>query len=664
MNSVEPRAKTEARNGNAGGDWERPVLACAAVALALGAQVLVDARAVRPTALGLGVALYALAAALFVAAAWPRLLERPGADAPPGQARPHWRWLLPTLALGALAFWRLGANEWTLDGTLLWLAGFAPLWALAGRGRAGQRGRALRASGLALSWDWVALAGILLAAGFLRLYRIGAVPLEMGCDLPLIQGNVAQLLQGELPIFFTAHPGREGLYFYLAAPVAAVFGLGHVTIKVMAALLGLISLPLLYLVGRELFDRRVGLWAALLGAASHWQIMISRAGFRSSTLPPVLLGMWLALARAVRTGSLRAYLVGGLLLGLSLYTYNAAMLAPAFALGLALLALCGERARRPSAQQWALTACAAAYALIPLARYVSHDPGYYFYRAATRLTDIEAPIPTHLLGVFLGNLGRTLAMFNATGDAVFINNAPFHRELGLVTAACFVLGVAYLLVRLRRGRSAWVLWALLVWLMPSALALAFPHEAPNAGRAIGAWAPAMLCAALPLAALHGWARELALGRGRRRVLAVVLAVALLIAATGELVGAYRLYFGAYVQSLPGHNDSVSLRIARAADAYVGNGQVYLKAWPYWYDGNAVRAQLRRLNQDDLHDLTAFSPDAPPLDGSEERALTLLHPADEETLRQLRATWPASVVVTQNDLDGAPALILFYGERTH
>lgn len=502
-------------------------------------------------------------------------------------------------------------------------------------------------------------------AAFLRLHRIGEVPLEMGCDLPHNYDNIRQILAGEAPIFFTSHPGREGLFFYLAAPLAAVMGLSHTTIKVASALVGVLTVPAVYLLGRELCDRETGLVAALFLAVSHWHVILTRVGYRASLLPPVLALMWLFLARGLRTGTRMAYAVAGLFLGLGFYTYNASMVVPLLVVLLLLGEVLSGRGRRLVAHGsgLALLVLTAAYVLIPLARYAWDDPFRYTYRVATRLTDLERPLPADLWGTLLRNVARVLGMFTYQGDAIFATNIAFRRQLGYVPAVGFVLGVGCCLWRWRDGGLA-MLSGVGVMLLPSILALAFPHEVPSAVRSIGALPPAMLLAAVGVVqARRLMAAGLAVAAPWGRRLANVLLVAgAAVVLGGEARATYVAYFRDYVWQQPDHNYSISLEMARAIAGFEDTGTAYILSAPHWYDGNAVRAQLGRAPEDWDLELTELVPGRPPLDGRPGKVMIIVHPGDREALEVLEIAFERSMVLEHVKYDGTPAFLTFYGER--
>ena len=636
------------------------------MAWALLSQYLLDRRRLP----GVSGALFVGAVVLFV---WlVRWQDLEGAEVVPAtlHGRVRWVWVALAVPLGALAFPRFANNRFSFDGTLLWLFGLV-LLGLAARPLAGRSlddllSRWTNARGLWLGWHHLALAGIMALGAFYRLYRITLIPSEMGCDLPHIYNNIHMVLQRQFPIFFPSHPGREGLFFYLAAPLAWVFGLSHATIKVASALVGVLTLPAIYLLGREIYNREVGLYAAFFLSVSHWHVILTRVGFRLSTMPLVLALMLLFFVRAHRTGRRGFYALAGLFLGLGLYTYNAFMIVPLIVVGaLVVLALAGRG--RTVWRDWdgiLLLVIVAMFVFIPLGRYAYEQPEQYIYRAATRVTDIEAPLPGNLLLTFLDNNRRALGMFNIEGDALFVSNVPFMRHLGFFPAALFVLGAGYALWRWRRGYNGVVLMTLPILLLPTTLSLAFPQEVPNGGRAVGAIVPALLLAAVALSLVRRHTADM-LSRvpqpwGR---LAGSFAVGLLAAVlASEAFTLYPLYFDEYVNYLPDHNFSISLAMAQAIDHFGDNGDAYILTRAHWHDGNAVRAQLRRVDQTWDHEIWGLEPDQPPLSGPPGRFMIIVHPQDDAALHVLQEAFPRGIALHQRQPDGTPAFYLFYGER--
>jgi 4-amino-4-deoxy-L-arabinose transferase-like glycosyltransferase len=688
----------------------------ACVGAALVAQLLLDQRALLVDRLPgaerwlplVAAVLYGLSAVL-----WVLLVRHEALEAAPSTATPDTRsttaddavarrsprqtlgLVVMAVLLGALAYPRFTGNRFTRDGTLCWLLSLLLLALAAWQtrphvppppdGRDADPAPLADCWGLHLNWYLVGLLLVMAVGAFYRFFRINVIPLEMGPDLPHNYNNIRQILQGEYPIFFPSHPGREALFYYLAAPFCRLFGLNHTNIKVAASLIGLATLPAVYLLGKELYDREVGLGAAFFLGISRWHIILGRVGYRATLVPLMISLTWYFLVRGLKTGRTWFYALSGFFLGLGMYTYNAYMAAPFVVLGVLLSQWLVGRGRPLLAhwRQMLLLVLVALFVFIPLGRFAIEEPGTYGYRAATRITSLEQQLPANVVSVLFSNLAKALLMFNVQGDGVHIANVPFQRELGFFSAVLFVLGLAYVLWRWRRGYNVTVLIVGMGMLLPSALALAFPNEVPNAIRAIGVLPAAAVLSAVAVVLLRRRlaalvpahpAREINLSlalnervelawrrpvRWSLRHFLVVLAVVVLGLETWSV---YPFYFRDYVQHLPDLNYSISLQMARAIDAFADDGQSFIKIAPYWYDGNAVRAQLRRTDPNWNNELETLDPNASPLVGPAGKVMVLVHPDDQEALRLLREAFPRGVALVNLDNTGKIAFITFYGER--
>jgi hypothetical protein len=83
--------------------------------------------------------------------------------------------------------------------------------------------------------------------------------------------------------------GQNALYAYLLIPFIALNGLNAVSIRLPMLLSGILSLPLMYLVGRKLINGNFGLVAMFFMAISPWHIINSRWAVESNILPFIFL---------------------------------------------------------------------------------------------------------------------------------------------------------------------------------------------------------------------------------------------------------------------------------------------------------------------------------------------------------------------------------------
>lgn len=345
----------------------------------------------------------------------------------------------------------------------------------------------------------VLAAGLILAiaAGvFLRLYRLGALPYGLWSDEAINGLDALSVLQGNLRLYFPANFGREPIYYYVAALTIALFGPTALGLRAASALLGILTLPATYLLGRSWGSRRLGLLSTAIVAVMLWHVQLSRVGFRVVALPlftALALGVG-ALALQRRARGLTA--LAAMLYGLSFYTYLAVRLTPIALLGM--LAYGNEVHRDWMAERRGLIRLAIGVwllMLIPLAVLVVRDPETLLVRSIGTLFYNPYVNPGSPLATLLHNAARTLGMFTWAGDANWRHNVPTRPVFDPLMGALFVAGCG---LAVARGRKRPALALSAIWVATLSLATLLSSDAPHFLRAAG-MLPVL--ALLPAAAL-------------------------------------------------------------------------------------------------------------------------------------------------------------------
>lgn len=623
-----------------------PALAAVALVVAVVAQWLIGGRAQVP----LGVVLAILASVAVVVALRrcsppgnvARRGGRPRAQAPLIASR-RWQlfFLASSLLLALFAFGGFSGNN-IAGGFWFWLGAivYFLLGTTARPARSGNRAPALVG---------VALSAITLLGIVFRFYQLDAVPPEMTSDHAEKLLDVHAVLEGWRPIFFPRNTGREMGQFYLTAAIIRVSGLpvGYLALKIGTALLGAITVPATYMLGRELHGRLVGLYAAFFLAVSHWHVAISRVGLRFPLTAAFATPALFFLVRALRQNRRNDWLAAGLLLGLGLHGYTAMRVVPLLFVVLVLVKVGADVvARRRGGfggevtalntafwQNVATAVTAAALTALPLLRFMLEQPELVWYRTATRAR--EGLAAGAIWPALWLNVKNALLTFNYRGDVVPANTIPGAPQLGIVSGGLFLLGVAYLLWRLfvcRERRAAYTLISFAALLLPSILSLAYPEENPSAVRAGGASPFVMIIAALPLAGLTAmwWGRE------RLRPLAAGLVGALLLFAVVEDGDWYFNRYKAHTL-LSSWNASEMGAVARAFAAETGSLEhVYHVAYPHWVDTRNIGITAGDVTWEnavlDLEQIAWHAEDPAP-------KLYFVFPDDVEAMRRLRAVYP-------------------------
>lgn len=182
------------------------------------------------------------------------------------------------------------------------------------------------------SKNW--LVGILLLAVFLRTIQFLNVPPGFYADEAGVGYEAFALWQTgadrwgiTLPVYFISWgSGQSVLYSYLMIPMLAVFGLTIFSTRLLSWLIGILTLPLMYVTVKRVFGQRSALMATLLLALMPWHIMISRWALDANLLPFFLLLGAYTIARALDSNS-RVFILTALIpFAFALYAYAMAYL--------------------------------------------------------------------------------------------------------------------------------------------------------------------------------------------------------------------------------------------------------------------------------------------------------------------------------------------------
>ena len=299
---------------------------------------------------------------------------------------------------------------------------------------------------------------ILLIGAALRLVALDSAPPGLTHDEADHGVDAARILEGVHPIYFTVGYGREPLFDYVTAVVMLVVGRTYLASRLTAALFGITLMSLTYLWVRISTKNR---WFALAVMASmavgFWAVSTSREALRSETLPVMFMAAALAMRRGIiveddaEPGAVGLrpqveveryswFVVAGLFLGLSIYTYLAARLMwlvfPAFFI---FLSITQPGVIRKAWPGLLIILLIGALVAAPLIYYLVTNPG-----AEVRVGQLAGPINSLLAGdtePLRENIRAGLRMIRVQGDDLWLYNIPGKPLLGPIMGLLFYLGV-------------------------------------------------------------------------------------------------------------------------------------------------------------------------------------------------------------------------------
>jgi 4-amino-4-deoxy-L-arabinose transferase-like glycosyltransferase len=341
---------------------------------------------------------------------------------------------------------------------------------------------------------------------FLHFYRFGQIPGGVEEDETSAAYDAYSLLThgtdrwGNLfPVYLPSWgSGQNALLSYLNIPFIKIFGLNVFAIRLLPAILGVLTVLVLYKLVQKISDTRTGLIAAFLLSITPWHIMISRWSLESNL---VLFFMLLGITILVYSyeSQHRKWLIPFSLsfLAVSLYAYAAsAFVIPGV---IALYALFNFRTIWQYKFSFLLSLgvfllISFPFLLFILDNYVLHStPQFVKHLPFT----VPLLISSRLAQVSRGNIlmGNLRFLESGFNDAVIWKTMPWYAPLGLLTIPFACIGIYYNMRKRQKQEMIFVLW------LVAALPIFFIYDL-NSNRANSLYIPLIVLSAIGLLGIY------------------------------------------------------------------------------------------------------------------------------------------------------------------
>lgn len=427
-------------------------------------------------------------------------------------------------------------------------------------------------SRLSIAWEMAAVLLVVLLAGTLRFYRLPEVPPGLHFDEGFKGVTARGILEGAPPqLFFESDMGEEPIAMYLVTVALGLAGREPWVIRLPSAVMGTLTVLLAWWLGREFFylyqpgrvrqrdgvsrppadteaglekrtgqtglrEQILGLITAMALAILYWHLSFSRIGMEPILVPFFATLAFAALLRGLNTEQWPWFVLVGLGLGGSLYTYKAGYFVPLVA---ALFVLCAIVVERGFSSRYGrrllLMGLVSLLVAAPIAIYFATHPANFLQRPASVALAGSEGTSSEPWSELAGNVPRVLGMFFLQGDANPRSNLPGRPALDPFLAILFLVGLGRSLADSLRGQATAAL--ALIWLGVMVLPTLVTGDAPHFGRSIGATpALALLCA------LGAWTLWQAVARLDRQWLKVAVVLVLVAGFLFSGVSTARAYF--------------------------------------------------------------------------------------------------------------------------
>ena len=505
---------------------------------------------------------------------------------------------------------------------------------------------------LKISWWKILLLFVAIVAIFFRFYQLDSVPGEMFSDHAEKLWDVQDVLDGQFSIYFPRNTGREAFQMYLTAFISQFLGTGisFLSLKIGTALCGLVMLPYIYLIGKELGNKWVGLFALIFASFAYWPNVIARVGLRFILTAFFAAPTMYYLLRGLRRHRRNDFILCGVFLGLGLHGYSSSRFVPVLILVAA--GIYWLHQKRASLKRNKVLGAVLIIALVsfviflPLFRYSLSSPDMFTYRMRTRIGTAEAEYPGSPFLIFLDNFFDASVMMWFDNGGTWVHSVVSRPALDLITAVFYFFGLLFIILRYIKKRNwedLFLLISIPVLLMPSILSLAFPGENPCLNRTSAAIVPVFLVAGIGMEGLLSNMHR-HFKTKRKTILIGFIAVLLLLWSAGLN---YDLVFNQYKEQYMANawNTSDLGSVIKGFTDSVGNPEAaYVVPYAYWVDTRLVGINAGYPRTD----YALWRDGIPATLDQKGPKLFLFKPEDEETMQALFESYPTGQLKLYDD----------------
>lgn len=345
---------------------------------------------------------------------------------------------------------------------------------------------------------------ILAVATFLRFFKLGSLPPGLHPDEAANGLDVISMFDShKFAAIYDTNGPREALFLYLQAiPV----WIGKVTgwapliftplsLRIAPAIIGVATVYGIYLLGKELFNKNVGIFAAAALAVSAWHIQFSRNGFRAIMAPLALVFLFYFFIRAYKNGKIQDYIGTGISLALGFYTYLSFRMVPLVLFALLIYIFFTDKEFfKKNLKKIGILSAVFFVIMIPMIVHFAHVPADIAGRSSTSIfnPDTNGGSPIKAL---TDNVVKTAEMFNFKGDQNFRHNVNGEPMLDIFIGILMWVGVVISLVRIKKIEY----FLLIMWFGALSLPELLTSEGiPHALRIVGVIPVVFLWAAIGL----------------------------------------------------------------------------------------------------------------------------------------------------------------------
>jgi hypothetical protein len=413
-----------------------------------------------------------------------------------------------------------------------------------------------------------------------------------------------------------------------------------------------IGLLFFFFLTKRLFDKWIAIGSVFFFGIGFWPFLQNFSMLGNGLVFPFLVASLFFMFRGLEQERRMYIVLFGIVSGMALFAHKLFLMMPFVGLIAFIVYWLYQRKRTGL---WRLLGGYSLFLLamlimaLPFLATISTSPNVYFDPIFSRIGNLEQAIVGHPLAVFFSNFVQTMGIINWTNRSSWVDGISNRPALDILSATLFIIGFIALLVGIiKKKRWQWLVWLILIplFMVPSAMSLAFPLENPSLSRAYGVAIPAFCLASLGL-----WEMRFHINRPKK-MYKTVIGVFVLIILASNFVLLNNFYIERYKENAWNASE-MAQTIKKFERDYGDKSRAWVLAYPHWVDERAVAImagkspEALRINMNALDQETSST-------GSK---LFLLNVEAVDSLAQLKERYPNGVEsLVQSEQEGKDYII--------
>jgi hypothetical protein len=334
-------------------------------------------------------------------------------------------------------------------------------------------------------------------------WKLMDIPPGIHGDETLSVHMAQRLASGEmLPVVLEPpeYNGMTLLLYWLIVLAGKIGGVNIVTGRWLSVVVGAAGPVFVYLIVKNIWNRRAGVLASLLMTCFFMQIFYSRNCLQWIFVPSFAAASYYFFLKAMKRGAPAYFIAAGALISINMCFYSAAKASPLVVIFYLALMFARKETRGGVIANWRgllLMAASMLFIFSPVIDYIIHYPAQYLARMNQVTMFHGFPANLNEFRALTDNMLKNIQMFMTESANGYCHNIPQKPFFNGFTAFAALLGLGYLLYNWKSESSSFLMFWVFFGLLPGFLSHLGPED-PYPARTVLSIPAVMILVALGL----------------------------------------------------------------------------------------------------------------------------------------------------------------------